>query len=82
VTIRLAEREGSFVLTVQDDGRGLPEGVSAADATSGGATGKGMLGMRERAELLGGTFEVRTPEGGGVTVEARIPAAPRSGGTW
>ncbi|MGN6763274.1 MAG: sensor histidine kinase [Leifsonia sp.] len=82
VTIRLAESEGSFVLTVQDDGRGLPEGVSAADATAGGATGKGMLGMRERAELLGGTFEVRTPEGGGVTVEARIPAAPRSGGTW
>ncbi|MGO4535354.1 histidine kinase [Leifsonia sp. 2MCAF36] len=72
VTIRLSEGDGWYVLSVQDDGRGLP-----ADAVSR-TTGRGMLGMRERAELLGGRFEVRTPDGGGLSVEAHIPATPPS----
>jgi signal transduction histidine kinase len=69
VSIRLTEEHGDYVLTVTDDGRGAgaePEG-------------KGMLGMRERAELLGGSFTTREPPTGGLVVEARIPA--RSGGT-
>lgn len=64
VLIRLAEDAGGYVLTVADDGRGLPAGESA---------GKGMIGMRERAELLGGRFATHETEGGGLTVEARIP---------
>lgn len=70
VTIRLREADGWFVLTVQDDGRGLPAG------TAPGTTGRGLLGMRERAELLGGRFEVRPVDGGGLIVEARIPSTP------
>jgi len=74
VTIRLSETGGWYTLTVQDDGRGLPSGneTGAGPAT----TGRGMLGMRERAELLGGRFEVQTPEDGGLFIEARIPSAP------
>lgn len=64
VGIRVTEDAGEYVLTVSDDGRGLPEGET---------DGKGMIGMRERAELLGGRFETRPTEGGGLTVEARIP---------
>ncbi|MFE4948844.1 histidine kinase [Leifsonia sp. NPDC056665] len=64
VVIRLGEDGGEYVLTVADDGRGLPEGET---------DGKGMIGMRERAELLGGRFETRATEGGGLTVEARLP---------
>jgi signal transduction histidine kinase len=33
-----------------------------------------MIGMRERAELLGGRFATRETPGGGLTVEARLPA--------
>ncbi len=36
-------------------------------------SGHGMRGMRERAEELGGTFEVTTRPGGGVNVKARLP---------
>ena len=64
VGIRLAEEGGDYVLTIADDGRGLPEAES---------DGKGMIGMRERAELLGGRFETRETAGGGLTVAASIP---------
>lgn len=77
-SIHLAEEDGWYVLTVRDDGRGLPAG-----SDPGAEGGKGMLGMRERAELLGGRFDVRSGDGGGVVVEARIPraapSAPRTG---
>lgn len=66
VAIRLAEDDGWFVLTVADDGRGRADDPITE--------GKGMLGMRERAELLGGRFATRETPGGGLTVEARLPA--------
>ncbi|MFF2051783.1 sensor histidine kinase [Leifsonia sp. NPDC058194] len=68
VDIAIAERDGWYVLTVADDGRGRSD-----DALT---EGKGMLGMRERAELLGGRFTTRPTAGGGLTVEAQLPARP------
>lgn len=62
---RSAER--MLVITVADDGRGF-----AADA--GGAEGRrGILGMQERAALLGGTVTVGSRAGGGVAVVAALP---------
>ncbi|MDN4596217.1 sensor histidine kinase [Leifsonia virtsii] len=69
VRIHLVEEHGWLVLTVQDDGRGLPADMERREG------GRGMLGMRERAELLGGRFDARTPEGGGLLIEARLPLA-------
>ncbi|WP_370524275.1 sensor histidine kinase [Cellulomonas sp. APG4] len=57
----------SLVLEVTDDGRG-----AAADAESDGA-GQGVLGMRERAAMLGGTLTVGPRPGGGYRVRAEIP---------
>ncbi|WP_223690455.1 sensor histidine kinase [Leifsonia poae] len=65
VRISLREEGGDYVVTVADDGRGLPDTVRDG--------GKGMLGMRERAELLGGRFETHPGENGGLTVVARLP---------
>ncbi|MFJ8893680.1 sensor histidine kinase [Leifsonia sp. NPDC102414] len=64
VWIALGQDDREYVVSVIDDGRGLPD-----DDDLGG----GMLGMRERAELLGGRFEAVSEEAGGVTVTARIP---------
>lgn len=56
--------EGEVALRVADRGRGRP----------GAGLGVGMVTMRERAEELGGTLAVVDTEGGGTTVEARVPA--------
>ena len=36
-------------------------------------SGHGVRGMRERAEELGGTFEIKLGQEGGICVQARIP---------
>ncbi|MEU8828264.1 histidine kinase [Streptomyces sp. NPDC048636] len=69
VRLRLVYAERVVSLEVSDDGaRRAPP--AAGLATTG--SGYGLLGMRERAELLGGTLEAG-PEGEGFTVRLRVP---------
>ncbi|TQK51403.1 signal transduction histidine kinase [Streptomyces sp. SLBN-118] len=68
VRILLAYEKDEVALEVRDSGAGTHGGELAA---SGG--GYGLLGMRERAELLGGTLEAR-PEREGFVVRLRVPA--------
>ena len=67
-TVLLQWTPASLVLEVTDDGRG-------AAAESDGA-GQGVLGMRERAAMLGGTLTVGPRPGGGYRVRAEIPIPP------
>jgi signal transduction histidine kinase len=53
-------------IRVSDNGKGLP-----VDWRQPGHYG--VLGMRERAVALGGSFDLHKPDGGGVCVAARIP---------
>jgi signal transduction histidine kinase len=64
VTVRYGD--GALELEVRDDGRGSP-GAAA------NGTGRGLVGMRERAVLLGGTLEAGPLPGGGYRVHARLP---------
>jgi len=58
-------REGDGLeLQIKDNGIGMPEAVTG---------GLGLRGMRERAEALGGTFELHNAPEGGVRVRIRIP---------
>jgi signal transduction histidine kinase len=59
--------EGFYTVTVTDNGTG--DGWPAPE-------GRGLLGMRERAELLGGTFSAAPSAEGGFTVTVRIPRSP------
>jgi signal transduction histidine kinase len=49
-------------LSVRDDG------VGGADPD-----GSGLIGLRERAEALGGTLELTSPPGRGTSVHVRLP---------
>jgi len=55
---------GALVLEVADDGRGIDRG---------GRRGLGLVAMRERAELLGGSIDFSEPSGGGTIVRLRVP---------
>ncbi|MBS1721489.1 MAG: GAF domain-containing sensor histidine kinase [Armatimonadetes bacterium] len=68
VTVRLAQAEGSINLEVSDDGRGLP----VSELPKSGMT-LGIIGMRERALALGGTLEVASDPGHGVTIRVKVP---------
>lgn len=52
---------------------GPESGVSGSDSGSGSGSGYGLTGMRERAELLGGTLSAAATVGG-FRVELRVPA--------
>ena len=67
VTVRLARRNGSIVLTVSDDGVGFDR---SRLATSGGL---GLVMMRERAGQLNGTFEFDSVPGRGTTIRVVVP---------
>ncbi|WP_349897905.1 sensor histidine kinase [Parafrigoribacterium soli] len=73
VTLTLREIDGFFELSVLDNGTG--QAPTKHEQDSGG---RGLLGMRERAQLLGGTLDAGTAEAGGFRVVARIPI-PRKG---
>jgi PAS domain S-box-containing protein len=72
VNVRLARENGHFVLEVRDNGKGISEDQLA----EGGSLG--ILGMRERALLLGGELTIHGEPGRGTAVRVRIPAAQRT----
>lgn len=74
VTLRLEASPGRLRLSVEDDGAGFDvDGVAAG----GGTRRFGLVGMRERLRLLGGSLRVESTPGAGtrITAEAPLPAA-------
>jgi signal transduction histidine kinase len=71
-TARVEMRDGDdgIVLRVTDNGRGVLDDV-------GTVAGKGLLGMRERAALLGGRLEAVNIEPHGFGITATIPRSTR-----
>jgi two-component system, NarL family, sensor histidine kinase DevS len=72
--VEVVEADGSVVLTVRDDGSGFETGRPGA--------GFGLVGMRERVELVDGRFVIDSTPGRGTVVRAEIPAVhePVAGG--
>ena len=66
VSVQLVATLQGVRLVVEDDGRGF-------DASEVTADRQGLIGMRERAEMLGGTLEVQSGAGGGTRIEADVP---------
>jgi signal transduction histidine kinase len=67
VNVRLEKGNGGLLLEVHDTGRGFDEKLLST------ASSLGILGMRERALLLGGEFTIGGAPGEGTTVRVRIP---------
>ncbi|MBA2559954.1 MAG: sensor histidine kinase [Propionibacteriales bacterium] len=67
--VRLAYGERDVTVTVVDDGRG----AATSEAETSDGRGHGLVGMRERVELHGGTLVARPARGGGFEVRVTLP---------
>jgi signal transduction histidine kinase len=68
VSVRLADRDGRWRLSVLDQGTGFDaQGVAAS------GTGVGLVNMRDRLDAVGGTLTVQSWPGRGTTVTAEVP---------
>lgn len=76
VQIRLQDEHGWIRLTVSDDGNGLSPALLPTIQT---ASGLGLKTMRERAEMIGGTFRLDSLAGKGTTVSVQIEDCSNAG---
>jgi signal transduction histidine kinase/ligand-binding sensor domain-containing protein len=69
VSIRLVDE--SLSLTIRDDGVGFDPGTVMNPSASGSSVG--LVGMKERVQILGGEFSIESEPGRGTRVVVRIP---------
>jgi signal transduction histidine kinase len=71
VLVEASLRDGLLTVEIEDDGKGFdPEEVQVSDATGAGL---GLLGMRERVEVFGGSLRLESAPRRGTRVTFRIP---------
>jgi signal transduction histidine kinase len=73
VHIRVCQEAERLTLEVQDDGVGFELNAQGAPLR---AVGLGLLGMRERAAMLGGALQIVASPGHGVTIRVELPMSP------
>jgi len=67
VDVVISRRDRQAVATIDDDGVGFTPSPPVAESNLG------LLGMRERIEMLGGKFTIESSPGGGTTVNVEVP---------
>lgn len=67
-TVSLSAGVDQLQLVIEDNGRGF------APAAQPASRGLGLIGMRERAQALGGTFVITNRPGGGTHIAVTLPA--------
>jgi PAS domain S-box-containing protein len=75
-SIVVEQREGQVIAIIEDNGQGFSAGAGAEQTAP---LGMGLLGIHERALLLGGTAQIESAVGSGTTVYVRIPLTHESG---
>ncbi len=73
VSVLIEKAGNQVVLIVEDDGDGFTPAEAQRHRKSN--RGLGLGGMRERADLIGGTLEIESEVGKGTTIYVRIPLA-------
>lgn len=65
--MKMEEADGELVFSIGDNGRGITKNEKS------GSQSLGLLGMRERAHLIGGKIHITGSNGKGTLVTVRIP---------
>ena len=69
VDIAVDEQAGQFTLTIRDNGKGITDEAKSRPHSLG------LLGMEERAHLIGGTIDITGSDGRGTTITLRVPVS-------
>jgi signal transduction histidine kinase len=75
VNLRLKFKDDGLSVEVRDNGKGFVPGQTLSSDRSVGQIG--LLGMRQRAEMLGGEFSIKTHERVGTTIILNLPIPPQ-----
>lgn len=75
VDITIRKLAAGLAMQIQDNGKAFNV---ASQLQANGGKRLGLLGMRERVEMVGGTFAVQSASGKGTSVQVEIPFAPAS----
>jgi signal transduction histidine kinase len=67
--VRLRQADDRIELEIEDRGKGLPPEADRGNTWEG----IGLVSMRERTQLMGGSFALRPAEGGGLIVSVQVP---------
>lgn len=74
--VTLSRSDDALDVTIEDDGHGVRPEPSGVHATRG----LGVIGMRERAQALGGAFTMEPRDSGGTRVAVHLPSPPPASG--
>jgi len=72
-SVRVHRNGDVMEIEVTDDGAGQANSLVKASAAAGVPGGNGLIGMRERAHVFGGSLDVGPAAGGGWRVRAKLP---------
>jgi two-component system NarL family sensor kinase len=67
VTVELLQKNDQLILSIEDDGKGFDKQKAAEMKTLG------ILGMRERSMMMGGSYEIKSILGKGTSVTVVLP---------
>jgi PAS domain S-box-containing protein len=73
VDITIRQRAAGLTMDIRDNGKAFNV---ASKLQANGGKRLGLLGMRERVEMVGGTFAIQSAPGQGTTVRVEIPFLP------
>ena len=79
ISVELMEDEALTVVTVADDGKGLPPGIATdgkprkADGDKAQTGGSGLRNIRDRVSAIGGTFTLKSAPGKGTEATIELP---------